>query len=313
MKYRYKILPSLLALMAAVASCNQEELPSAAPDAAEIEITAQIGTATTRVTETGNNVFAFDKNDTVAVVGWYGVDWADYPTPWSDATAKWWIDSENVFTGSKWVATPRMRWQNVADPHHFLAWWPADFASAADNLEDVKVDINKMAVKDVLVARKSTVATPGVPVVLMFDHLMSRFDVNLSFGGQYENISNVKVSIDADTKASVNLIGASGVSVNTTVGSNKDILLSQLASGADYSCTGLVLPQTLNAADLKISFMANGVNKSFVYNHPTLKLESGKRTTLNLQVGRDYVYVVSVSVTPWSDGGTIGSDDNVAE
>ncbi len=313
MKYRYLILPTLLAIMSVATSCNQEDLPPASPESDVIEITAQIGTTATRVTQTADNVYSFDVKDTVAIVGWYGADWATYPTPWSDADAKWWINSLSVNTGSKWVATPKMRWQNVDELHHFLAWWPLSFTTSANNLSDIKVDMTKMKEKDVLVARKSTMATPGTPVQLQFDHLMARFDVNLSFGGQYDGYNNVSVSLDAATKGTVNLIDAAGSSVVAETGSNTDVQLAQITSAADYSCSALLLPQSLTAPDLKISFNVGGITKSFVYNHPTLSLESGKRTTLNLQVGTDYVYVVSVSVTPWEDGGTIGGNDNVAE
>ena len=98
MKYRYMILPTLLALMSVASSCNQEELPLAMPENTVIDITAQIGSPATRVTETSDNVYSFDKNDSVAVVGWYGADWNDHPAPWATATDKWWINSLCVNT-----------------------------------------------------------------------------------------------------------------------------------------------------------------------------------------------------------------------
>lgn len=316
MKYRYLILPTLLALMSVATSCQQEDLPPAAPENDVIDITAQIGTPTTRIAETTDNVYSFEKDDTVSIIGWYGATWTSHPSPWSDATAKWWINSINVYTGSKWVATPKMRWQNVDEPHHFLAWWPKNFASAAGNLTDVKFDLDKMTEKDILVAQKSTVPTPGVAVPFVFDHLMSRFDVHVKFGEQYTTVSDVELSIEALTAGSSNLIAESGATVTTSATATpNDCKLEEITAAASYdkSFSAIILPQTLISAPLTINFVGNGVNKSLVYNHPNFLFESGKRTTLKLVVGKAYVDVVSVEVTPWEDGGSILGPDHVIE
>lgn len=309
-------MPTLLALMSVATSCQQEDLPQALPENDVIDITAQIGTPATRVAETADNVYSFEKGDTVAVVGWYGATWTSHPTPWSDATAKWWINSANVYSGSKWVATPKMRWQNVDDPHHFLAWWPKNFASAAGNLTDVKVDMGKLAEKDVIVAQKSTVPTPGVAVPFVFDHLMSRFDVHVKFGEQYTTASDVKLTLPAVVKGTANLIADGGATITaSSTDAPVDCQMKEIASvaGYDYSFSTIVIPQTLTSAPLTVDFTGNGVAKSLVYVHPSYLFESGKRTTLNLVVGKAYVEIISVEVTPWEDGGSILGPDHVIE
>lgn len=313
MKYRNKIMPAILALMAVVSSCTKEELPSAAQDNTDIDITAQVGKTVTRVQQTSDNVYVFEKNDTLAVVGWYGADWNTYPTPWSDANAKWWINSLCVNNGAKWVSTPQMRWQNVPDPHHFLAWWPSTFTNAGDNLSDVKVDMNKLKEKDVLVARLSTVPTPGTPINLQFEHIMARFDVNLTFAEQYDIYNNVKVSLDLQTNATVDLVAATNpVIVAGGAKTTETMPVIATKTGFDYSCSSIVVPQSLTNPVVTIKFQ-NGTAKTLAYTHPAFLFESGKRTTLNLTVGRDYVNVVDVTVTPWVDGGNIGNDENMAE
>ena len=83
-------------------------------------------------------------------------------------------------------------------------------------------------------------------------------------------------------------------------------------TGFDYSCSSIVVPQSLTDPVVTIKFQ-NGTAKTLTYTHPAFLFESGKRTTLNLTVGRDYVNVVDVTVTPWVDGGNIGNDENMAE
>ena len=48
---------------------------------------------------------------------------------------------------------------------------------------------------------------------------------------------------------------------------------------------------------------------------PELKLESGKRTTLNLLVGDEVVSIENVTVSDWADGGNItgGEAEEVME
>lgn len=311
MKYRYMILPTLLALMSVASSCNQEELPLAMPENTVIDITAQIGSPATRVTETSDNVYSFDKNDSVAVVGWYGADWNDHPAPWATATDKWWINSLCVNTGSKWVATPQMRWQNVDAPHHFLAWWPYGFVSSGANLSDVKFDLDTLKVKDILVARKSTEATPGIAVPFVFNHIFSRLDVNVVFGGQYSNITDVKLTFDAVTKGTLNLVADGGAAVSLASAVTTTSSLDKIATvaEADYSCSSIILPQASTDMSFSIDFKVDGVAKSLTYVHPSFLFESGKRTTLNLNVGKDYVKVLGVTVTPWEDGGKVGTDN----
>ena len=45
--------------------------------------------------------------------------------------------------------------------------------------------------------------------------------------------------------------------------------------------------------------------KSVTYTMPELKLESGKRTTLNLLVGDEVVAIENVTVSDWANGGNI--------
>ena len=56
---------------------------------------------------------------------------------------------------------------------------------------------------------------------------------------------------------------------------------------------------------ITIDFKADGLTKSVTYAMPELKLESGKRTTLNLLVGDEVVAIENIIVSDWADGGNI--------
>ena len=138
---------------------------------------------------------------------------------------------------------------------------------------------------------------------MAFDHLMSRFDVNLSFANQYQSVDDVVVKVNVGTDATINLIAN-----NITLGNEQnDVNLNVIdtVTGMDCSRSGILIPQTKTDVVITIDFKADGLMKSVTYTMPELKLESGKRTTLNLLVGDEVVAIENVTVSDWADGGNI--------
>ena len=243
---------------------------------------------------------SFVAGDAFRVIGWYG-DWTgDYPKP----TDERWIDSKLTYNGSKWKTDPYMRWQNTDQSHNFLGVWPYNLVDSNTDLTSVAYNTLTAAEKDILVARTTLTDKPANNTVpLEFDHLMSRFDVNLSFANQYQAVSDVSVKVNVGTDATINLIA------NTiTLGNEQnDVILDEIDTVTGMACSrsGILIPQTKTDVVVTISFTADGMQKSVTYTMPELKLESGKRTTLNLLVGDEVVAIENVTVSDWADGGNI--------
>ena len=70
-----------------------------------------------------------------------------------------------------------------------------------------------------------------------------------------------------------------------------------------------MIPQTNTDVVITIDFNADGLMKSVTYTMLELKLESGKRTTLNLLVGDEVVAIENVTVSGWANGGTISAGE----
>ena len=247
-----------------------------------------------------DNSYVFETGDAFHVIGWYG-DWEnDFPNP----TDKRWIDSKLTYNGSKWKTDPYMRWQNTDQSHNFLGVWPYNLVDSNTDLTSVAYNTLTAAEKDILVARTTLTDKPANNTVpLEFDHLMSRFDVNLSFANQYQAVSDVSVKVNVGTDATINLIA------NTiTLGNEQnDVILDEIDTVTGMACSrsGILIPQTKTDVVVTISFTADGMQKSVTYTMPELKLESGKRTTLNLLVGDEVVAIENVTVSDWADGGNI--------
>ena len=247
-----------------------------------------------------DNSYVFETGDAFHVIGWYG-DWKnDYPKP----TDKRWIDSKLTYNGSKWKTDPYMRWQNTDQPQNFLGVWPYNLVDSSTDLTNISYNTLTAAEKDILAARTTLTQKPADHTVPMaFDHLMSRFDVNLSFANQYQSVDDVVVKVNVGTDATIDLIAN-----NITLGNEQnDVNLNVIdtVTGMDCSRSGILIPQTKTDVVITIDFKADGLMKSVTYTMPELKLESGKRTTLNLLVGDEVVSIENVTVSDWADGGNI--------
>ena len=299
MKSKYSIILLLVALLAA---CHHEELPSPPIAGDEVELTAVIGASTSRVSQTGDNQYSFDPGDAIQVVGWTG---AFEPVP----MGQWWVNSLNVFDGRKWTATPYMRWQNGnALQHHFRSWWPAQLASpTADDLRHVSHSISTEYNPDILVARTSQVRPADNKLSLHFTHLLSRFDVHLRFAEHFVDISDIAVAAHVALDAELDLIEGT-VQCGTT---RSALALTEVlaSNGVFWSGTQIVIPQVCADCAITLSFIANGTEYQLQYVHPSLLFELGKRTTLTLLVSKEEIKVVSASVNPWIESSSLGDTD----
>ena len=279
---------ALLLTTALVASCNQEELPSASGQKEVVKITASIGAGPgSRVTRTEDN-YAFEQGDDFHIVGWYGE---------SANADTWFNDAVCTYSGTQWTAQPMLYWQNGENlTHHFLAWYPTSFAdSKTTKLDAIPFELSGDEEKDdVLYATWSGTQPDNNTLPLTFNHLMARFDLNLVFNAEdYPNsASGISAKIEVVKTATINLLADSPA---FTPGSTKtEVSLkgkSNPAEGMAWSGYTVVIPgQDINACKVTLSFTADGEQKSLTYTHgESLLFQSGKRTVLKLTVNKNKI------------------------
>ncbi len=290
---------ALLLTTALVASCNQEELPSASGQKEVVKITASIGAGPgSRVTRTEDN-YAFEQGDAFHIVGWYGE---------SANPDTWFNDAVCTYSGTQWTAQPMLYWQNGENlTHHFLAWYPTSFAdSKATKLDAIPYELSGDEEKDDVLYAKWSGTQPGNNILpLTFDHLMSRFDLNLVFNSEdYPTTpTDISAQIEVVNTATIDLLADSPA---FTPGSTKtEVSLtgkSIPAEGMAWSGYTVVIPgQDINACKVTLSFTADDEQKSLTYTHGgSLLFQSGKRTVLNLTVNKNKIEGL-VGVVPDSD------------
>ena len=290
---------ALLLTTALVASCNQEELPSASGQKEVVKITASIGAEPgSRVTRTEDN-YAFEQGDAFHIVGWYGE---------SANTDTWFNDAVCTYSDTQWTAQPMLYWQNGENlTHHFLAWYPTSFAdSKTTKLDAIPFELSGDEEKDdVLYAKWSGTQPDNNTLPLAFDHLMARFDLNLVFNSEDypTKPTDISAQIEVVNTATIDLLADS---LAFTPGSTKtEVSLkvkSSPAEGMAWSGYTVVIPgQDINACKVTLSFTADGEQKSLTYTHGgSLLFQSGKRTVLNLTVNKNKIEGL-VGVVPDSD------------
>lgn len=279
---------ALLLTTALVASCNQEELPSVSGQKDAVIVTASIGAgAGSRVTQTGDNAYAFEQGDAFHIVGWYGE---------SANTDTWFNDAVCTYSGTQWTAQPMLYWQNGENlTHHFLAWHPESFAKSSDNLSEISFTLSgNEATDDVLYATWSGTQPDNNTLPLAFNHLMARFDLNLVFNAEdYPNsASSISTKIEMVNTATIDLLADSPAFTPDSTKTEVSLTgKSSPAVGMAWSGYTVVIPgQDINACKVTLSFTADDEKKSLTYTHgESLLFKSGKRTVLNLTVNKSDV------------------------
>ena len=281
-------LGALLLTTALVASCNQEELPSASGQKEVVKITASIGAgAGSRVTRTEDN-YAFEQGDAFHIVGWYGE---------SANTDTWFNDAVCTYSGTQWTAQPMLYWQSGENlTHHFLAWYPTSFAdSKATKLDAISFTLSgDETTDDVLYAKWSGTQPNNNTLPLTFNHLMARFDLNLVFNSKdYPTTpTDISAKIRVVKKATIDLLADSPTFIPGSLKTEVSLKgKSSPAVGMAWSGYTVVIPgQDINACKVTLSFTADGEKKSLTYTHGgSLLFQSGKRTVLNLTVNKNKI------------------------
>ena len=279
---------SALALLA-LAACSRVEQDHQGTGL-PIILDASIG-ASTRA-GTNGNAEVFVTGDQLALYAWTG-------SP-SEIPASRVVDGvvNELQSDGSWKPAAEMLWADFDTPHYFLGIYPARSVSNF-KADSFTLDPSDYEASDLLAGIKlDGLKATDDPVGLTFNHLMAKFQLNLTFRDQWDDDPSVN-AVAATAAASCTVDYLAGTVVP---GGQESIALSKLdtpAQGSAMSFCSIMIPQN---GFRTISLTVEG--QTYVYTHPSdLQLVAGKTSVLNLAVGRDRIVPGSMTINDWTSQG----------
>jgi hypothetical protein len=287
---------ALMTMALTLGSCSDNENGIGGETSKYITVSTSIGNMT-RVATDANGGQTFEEGDEISVYAWTG-DATAVPA----ATGRVVDNAINKLTKGSWISTPQMLWKNNRDKHYFIGVYPTKAISDLAAGEYV-FDATKQVESDLLVAVNKDGLSYNVdeqqPVPLTFTHVMAKLLVNLTYKNQWgtEGPTVDKVAVgDAAKKATVNYL-TKVVTPSTVAEDKADFDMPALTANKKYA--SIIIPQD---GVQKITVVIGG--KNFNYDNGTpFKFESGKVTTINLEVGRDVIKLGDVNISDWGSTG----------
>ena len=286
----------LMTMALALGSCSDNENGIGGETSKYITVSTSIGNMT-RVATDANGGQTFEEGDEISVYAWTG-DATTVPA----ATGRVVDNAINKLTKGSWISTPQMLWKNNRDKHYFIGVYPT--AAISDlSAGEYTFDENKQTESDLLVAVNkdgiSYNADEQQTVPLTFTHVMAKLVVNLTYKNQWgtEGPTVDKVVVgNAVKSATVNYL--TKVVTSSAVAEDKaNFDMPALTANKQYA--SIIIPQD---GVQKITVVIGG--KNFIYDNGTpFKFESGKVTTINLEVGRDIIKLGDVNISDWGSTG----------
>ena len=289
---------ALMAMALTLGSCSNDENGIGGETSKYITVSTRIGNMT-RVATDANGGQTFEEGDEISVYAWTGD--ATVAPETSERVVN---NAINKLTNGSWVSTPQMLWKNNRDNHYFIGVYPT--AAISDlTAGEYTFDVTKQAESDLLVA----VNTDGISynaneqqtVPLTFTHVMAKLVVNLTYKNQWGGIPTVEKVVvgNAAKEATVNYL-TKVITPSTTI--KEDISLPEITENTKY--VSVIIPQE----EVKQLTIVIG-GKNYIYDNGTpFKLESGKITTINLEVGRDEIKLGEVKISNWEEGSTFNGE-----
>ena len=293
MKTKYYIF-ALAAMTMTLGSCSDSENTTGTEAPKSITVSTSIGKMT-RITTDEKGAQAFSEGDEISVYAWTGS--ADKVPAAAGRVVN---NAINKLTDKVWVATPQMLWKNNLDQHYFIGIYPT---RNVDNLtaDTYTFNAENQAASDLLVAVNvkglSYTKDAKDAVKLDFTHVMAKMVVNLTYKNQWGGIPTVKnvVVSDAVKEATINYLTKA---VTPTATAQADFEVPATVANTQY--VSVLIPQN-GIQKLAITIG----DKTFIYDNGTpFNFESGKITTINLEVGRDQVILDEVKISDWENGST---------
>ena len=293
MKTKYYMI-ALAAMTMTLGSCSDSENTTGTEAPKSITVSTSIGKMT-RITTDEKGAQAFSEGDEISVYAWTGS--ADKVPAAAERVVN---NAINKLTDKVWVATPQMLWKNNLDQHYFIGIYPT---KNVDNLtaDTYTFNAENQLASDLLVAVNvkglSYTKDAKDAVKLDFTHVMAKMVVNLTYKNQWggtPTVKNVVVS-DAVKEATINYLTKA---VTPTATAQADFEVPATVANTQY--VSVLIPQN-GIQKLAITIG----DKTFTYDNGTpFNFESGKITTINLEVGRDQVILDEVKISDWENGST---------
>ena len=290
---------ALMAMALTLGSCSDNENGIGGETSKYITVSTSIGNMT-RVATDEKGGQTFEEGDEISVYAWTGD-----ATVAPETRERVVNNAINKLTNGSWISNPQMLWKNNRDKHYFIGVYPI---SAISDLSagEYTFDVNKQTESDLLVAVNKDGLSYNVDeqqtVPLTFTHVMAKLVVNLTYKNQWgtEGPTVDKVAVgNAAKEATINYL-TKVVTPSTTA--KEDFSLPEITENTKY--VSVIIPQE---EVTQLTIVIGG--KNFVYDNGTpFKLESGKITTVNLEVGRDEIKLGDVKITNWEDGSTFSGE-----
>ena len=287
---------ALMTMALTLGSCSDNENGIGGETSKYITVSTSIGNMT-RVGTNANGGQTFEEGDEISVYAWTG-DATTVPA----ATGRVVDNAINKLTKGAWISTPQMLWKNNRDKHYFIGVYPTKAISDL-SAGEYAFDETKQVESDLLVAVNKDGLSYNVDeqqtVPLTFTHVMAKLVVNLTYKNQWgtEGPTVDKVVVgDAVKSATVNYL--TKVITPSAVAEDKaNFDMPALTANKQYA--SIIIPQD---GVQKITVVIGG--KNFIYDNGTpFKFESGKITTINLEVGRDIIKLGNVNISDWGSTG----------
>ena len=286
---------ALMAMVLTLGSCSDNENGIGGETSKYITVSTSIGNMT-RVATDAKGGQTFEEGDEISVYAWTGAS-----TVAPETSERVVNNAINKLTNGSWVSTPQMLWKNNREKHYFIGVYPT--AAISDlSAGEYTFDVNKQTESDLLVAVNpdglSYSADAQQTVPLTFTHVMAKLAVNLTYKNQWGGIPTVEKVVvgNAAKKATVNYL-TKVVTPSAVAEDKADFDMPVLTANKKYA--SIIIPQD---GVQKITITIGG--KDFIYDNGTpFKFESGKITTVNLEVGRDVIKLGDVSISDWGSTG----------
>ena len=291
---------ALMTMALTLGSCSDNENGIGGETSKYITVSTSIGNMT-RVATDEKGGQTFEEGDEISVYAWTGE-----ATVAPETRERVVNNAINKLTNGSWISNPQMLWKNNRDKHYFIGVYPISASAISDlSAGEYTFDETKQVESDLLMAVNKDGLSYNVdeqqPVPLTFTHVMSKLAVNLTYKNQWGGIPTVEKVVvgNAAKEATINYL-TKVVTPSTTA--KEDFSLPEITENTKY--VSVIIPQE----EVKQLTIVIG-GKNFVYDNGTpFKLESGKITTINLEVGRDEIKLGDVKISDWEDGSTFNGE-----
>lgn len=283
-----RITFATLAAILLFSACSQDDVST--PPSEFISISTSIGSLSPRAAKaTRATSTAFGAGDQISV----------YAYESGDATKRVVDNSINTYDGSIWTAVPMMKWKNMTSAHDFVSTYPT--RAITDLSAEVVTLTENIATNDVLVATATNRTASQGDVPLMFDHIMGKVVVTLTFRNEFG---------DTPTVSDVNTLAKQNATVNfltkTATANGEAAEVSFTTTTANTAYAAVIVPQAIRAINIVIA------GSTYTYTHSSdITIEKGKIQTISLIVGRERIEVGSISINEWGPGDSIEDGEAV--